>query len=80
MTAPTRAEFDVDNEHPAARFAADCALQHDVCKSLLAVADCLPQSSGPGGRPSFSQCCAVDMVCARCIFGRGRLSAHSAAL
>ena len=47
MTAPTRTEFDVDNEHPAARFAADCALQHDVCKSLLAVADCLPQSLDP---------------------------------
>jgi hypothetical protein len=40
----TRAEFNVDNEHPAARFAADCALQHDVCKSLLAMADVLPQT------------------------------------
>lgn len=37
-------EGHVDLEHPAARFAADCALQLDVCKSLLAVADSLPGS------------------------------------
>lgn len=34
----------VDFEHPAARFGADCVLQLDVCKSLLAVADSLPGS------------------------------------
>lgn len=33
-----------DNEHPAARFTADCALQLDICASLLAVADSLPGS------------------------------------
>lgn len=33
-----------DSEHPAARFKADCALQLDICKSLLAVADSLPGS------------------------------------
>ncbi|MBS0233243.1 MAG: hypothetical protein JSR99_07130 [Proteobacteria bacterium] len=35
---------NVDAEHPAARFAADCALQLDICASLLAVADRLPGS------------------------------------
>jgi hypothetical protein len=45
MPADTSGEnSDVDNEHPAARLAADCALQEDVCKSLLAMADRLPQS------------------------------------
>ncbi len=37
-------EFNADSEHPAARFAADCALQQDVCKSLLAAADALPNA------------------------------------
>ncbi|MFT3732182.1 MAG: hypothetical protein QM780_12320 [Hyphomicrobium sp.] len=41
------AEWDADAEHPAARFAADCALQLDICKSLLAVADSLPGSLNP---------------------------------
>ena len=31
-----------DSEHPAARFAADCALQLEVCRSLFALADHLP--------------------------------------
>lgn len=39
-----RAAWTNDAEHPATRFAADCALQLDVCKSLLAVADVLPGS------------------------------------
>lgn len=34
--------WTTDSEHPAARFAADCTLQLDICKSLLAVADTLP--------------------------------------
>lgn len=38
------ARGNTDAEHPAARFAADCALQLDICKSLLAVADSLPRS------------------------------------
>lgn len=38
------ATWTADSEHPAARFAADCALQLDICKSLLAVADSLPGS------------------------------------
>jgi hypothetical protein len=33
-----------DAEHPAARFAADCTLQFDICRSLLAVADRLPHA------------------------------------
>jgi hypothetical protein len=33
-----------DSGHPAARFAADCALQLDICQSLLAIADKLPGS------------------------------------
>ncbi|RUP00441.1 hypothetical protein [Hyphomicrobium sp.] len=36
------AGWNEDAEHPATRFAADCALQLDVCNSLLAVADALP--------------------------------------
>ncbi len=36
------AAWTEDAEHPAARFAADCALQLDICRSLLAVADSLP--------------------------------------
>jgi hypothetical protein len=31
-----------DCEHPVARFAADCALQLEVCRSLFALADHLP--------------------------------------
>jgi hypothetical protein len=31
-----------DSEHPAARFTADCALQKEICRSLLALADHLP--------------------------------------
>jgi hypothetical protein len=38
------AGWNGDGEHPAARFEADCALQLDVCKSLLAVADRLPEA------------------------------------
>lgn len=37
-----RAAWAADVGHPAARFAADCTLQVDICKSLLAVADSLP--------------------------------------
>ena len=33
-----------DSEHPGARFAADCALQLEVCKSLLSLADSLPNN------------------------------------
>lgn len=36
--------WTTDSEHPAARFAADSAMQLDICKSLLAVADTLPGS------------------------------------
>lgn len=36
------AAWNTDSEHPGARFAADCALQLDICNSLLAVADSLP--------------------------------------
>ncbi len=35
-------EFVFDSEHPAARFTADCALQLEVCRSLIALADHLP--------------------------------------
>ncbi|MBS0251742.1 MAG: hypothetical protein JSR78_11845 [Proteobacteria bacterium] len=36
--------WTTDSEHPEARFAADYALQLDICASLLAVADSLPGS------------------------------------
>jgi hypothetical protein len=36
------ADPNFDSEHPGARFAADCTLQLEVCKSLLSLADSLP--------------------------------------
>ncbi len=36
------AETNFDSEHPAARFAADCALQLEVCQSPVSLADPLP--------------------------------------
>lgn len=41
-------ELNFDGEHPATRFAADCALQLEVCKSLLALADGLPKNLNRG--------------------------------
>jgi hypothetical protein len=40
-------DLNFDGEHPASRFAADCALQLEVCKSLLALADSLPNNLSP---------------------------------
>jgi hypothetical protein len=44
---PASVDRNIDGEHPAARFAADCELQLDLCRSLLAVADSLPHSLNP---------------------------------